>query len=762
MKNLTLISTLILLSYLTLTGQPRQDISFNTDWVFKGKSLSGLSKTEAITLPHTWNSQDAQKGIPFYRGVCEYTKTFLAQANWKNKRVFIHFEGVNITAKVQLNGKDVGEHKGGYAAFVFELTPFLNFDKENNLKVTVSNELNKVVIPLVGDFNNYGGIYRPVRLVVTQAVCISPLDYGSPGIYVKQQNVSEKQADIEVLTKISNATNKPANLTYETTVLAANGTVVSKNVTNQTVAAGNSEVSHRYQIQNPHLWNGKKDPYLYQVQVVIRQNGSVVDTKTEPLGLRYFKIDANKGFFLNGQAIALRGVSRHQDRLDKGSAISDADHQEDMSLMLEMGINALRLAHYQHAEKIYDIADSSGLIVWAELPFVGMPSAAGGVSNGYENTPEFHENAKQQLHELIRQNFNHPSILMWSIFNEIQNPESASPLEFVKELNKIVKTDDPSRLSVGAHMIDPFKNPKMNEVTDMIAYNRYFGWYYAECKDMGVFLDKVHAQYPNLNIGVSEYGAGGALSQHSDVLSVPNPMGSPHPEEWQSYYHEENLKIFDARPYVWGTFLWNMFDFGSFFRKEGDEAGQNDKGMITFDRKTKKDAFYFYKANWSQEPVLHITSSRYVFRKQAATRVKVYTNLQNVILTVNGKEFPAKSPEKGIIVWDNITLSEGTNGVIVQATKDGKTYTDECVWMRENPYKGLNLFRTIFEFLMVAWYWIGAGVLATAFVWFKGIRNRKNAPKWQRILLWTLFIVLLLVTLLMLFAKLYIPSMLGG
>ncbi|MCB0851548.1 MAG: beta-galactosidase, partial [Bacteroidetes bacterium] len=476
------------------------------------------------------------------------------------------------------------EHKGGYAAFIYEITDLLNFDAENQIEVAVNNEANLEVPPLVGDFNNYGGMYRPVNLLITETVCITPLDYASPGIYLKQSNVSKESASLEVLTKFSNESGLETNITYQTTIFDSEGNLLQQNSTQHSIPVGNSGQTHTYTIENPTLWHGKKQPYLYRVKVDIIQNGKIIDVKTEPLGFRFFHVDANEGFFLNGEPIDLRGVSRHQDRQDKGSAISQANHREDMAIMLEMGINALRLAHYQHAEIIYDMTDTAGLVVWAELPWVGGPGGFMGNSNGYENTEAFHTNAKQQLYELIRQNYNHPSILMWSIFNEIQSPDGAEPTDFIHELNDIVKAEDPYRLSVGASMLNPDKDPEIHDITDLIAWNRYFGWYYGEPADMGSFLDEVHANHPEYKIGISEYGAGGSIYQHSDALQSPNPMGSPHPEEWQSYYHEENLKIFDERPYVWGTFLWNMFDFGSHFRREGDHYGINDKGMVTYDR----------------------------------------------------------------------------------------------------------------------------------------------------------------------------------
>ena len=422
----------------------------------------------------------------------------------------------------------------------------------------------------------------------------------------------------------------------------------------------------------------------------------------------------------------------------------------------------LRLAHYQHAELVYDLTDSAGLMVWAELPWVGGPGGFMGSSNGYESTDEFHAISRQQLYELIRQNYNHPSILMWSIYNEIQNPEGAEPIDFIRELNEIVKSEDPSRLSVAASMLNPQENPDMHLVTDLIAWNRYFGWYYKMPKDMGTFLDEVHADFPDAKIAISEYGAGGSIYQHSDELVPPNPMGSPHPEEWQSYYHEENLKIFDERPFVWGTFIWNMFDFGSHFRKEGDHYGINDKGMVTYDRKTKKDVFYFYKANWSEEPVLHITSSRYTFRNERKIEVKVYSNLDNVQLSINGKDFGSKSPDKGILIWEGIELEDGNNGVIVQAMHNGQTITDECIWVIENPYSGINLFIRIFDFMQIAYTVAIGGFIIAVLIWVLVIRRLKKDQKLARIVLWIITVLIALLSLLVALGKIAITNMMGN
>jgi len=760
MKHLNiLITTLTLfLSAFVTFAQPRVEIPFNEDWQFTGSSVSGQKIQERVTIPHTWNATDAQEGIAYYRGNGVYEKQFLAENNWKGKRIFIRFEGVMTVAQVFLNGELLGEHKGGYSAFIFELTNKLRFGEENTLKVLANNEYTLDVLPLFGDFNIYGGIYRPVNLLITPQICISPLDYASPGIYLKQSSVSRSSANVEVIVKISNATGVDKNRQISTTIFNAEGAVVLTQQENFLAVAGESIYSKLFTIENPELWDGKKTAYLYHVKVKLLQDGTITDNKTEPLGFRYFSVDPDKGFFLNGKHLPLHGVSRHQDRYNKGSAISYADHKQDMDQMLEMGINALRLAHYQHSETIYDLSDSAGIIVWAEIPWVGGPAGFLGKSNGYEPTEAFHNNAKQQLLELIRQNFNHPSICFWSIFNEIQNPEDESPVEFIHELNDLAKAEDPSRLTVGASMIDPEEN--IHDITDAIAWNRYFGWYYDQPEDIGRFLDETHKDYPDLCIGISEYGAGASLVQHSQKLKRPNPFGSPHPEEWQSYYHEKHLKAFNSRPFVWGTFIWNMYDFGSYFRREGDHYGINDKGLITFDRKTKKDAFFFFKANWSKEPVLHITSKRHIFRYDEHTAVKVYTNLKSVQLTVNGKNIGEKSPVDGIIIWDGIVLKQGNNGIHVEGKTGNKTISDDCTWVLDTAFGTLQVAK-IYDLLQYLNYFLIVVLLLIILLWREAWRKKNKTYRWKRILTKFTFFVFLFVEIILLLVKVFIGAKLG-
>ena len=677
-----LLTVLAVLFSFHLSAQ-RLVVPFNSDWSCTVSNTAGVTTTSVVTLPHTWNIDDTEKGIEYYRGEGIYAKQFQANPDWKGKRIFIRFDGVMTLAKVYLNDELVGEHRGGYSAFIFELTDLIKYDTENTIKVIANNKYDENILPLAGDFNIYGGIYRPVKLIVTNPVCISPLDYASPGVYIKQTNVSEESADIGVDVFISKLQENNPSADLEISILDRNNKVVETKTSTVQLSGETTKYTESFSVEKPHLWNGTKDAYLYRVQVKLLSNNKPVDEITEPLGIRFFEIKPNEGFFLNGKSYPLHGVSRHQDFEGVGNALLYKHHKTDMDLMKEMGITALRLAHYQHSETIYDLCDTSGVVVWAEIPWIGMPAMFGG-NDGYNKTEAFHNNAKQQLYELIRQNYNHPSIVFWSIFNEIQNNKDNRPQELIHELNNICKTEDSQRITVGASMLRPEED--IHDITDAIAWNKYFGWYYGKPSKMGTFLDKTHKEYPNLSIGISEFGAGGAISQHSQKLKYPNPFGAPHPEEFQSFYHEELYKVFKERPYVWGYFIWNMFDFGSYFRREGEHYGINDKGLVTFDRKTKKDAFYFYKANWSEEPVLHITSQRAVFRDKKKTSVKVYTNLNKVTLKVNGKEMGTKEPVNGTIVWENIELNKGNNGIVVTGKVEGKEYTDYCTWTIDTSY----------------------------------------------------------------------------
>ncbi len=729
----------------------RRVIDFGTNWVFQKIEEGNRAQPEPVSLPHTWNALDAQEGIPYFRGEGKYSKKFIPERIWRFKRVFLRFEGVMTTAKVYLNGKLLGDHQGGYSAFAFEITPYLKQEDSNILEVEVSNRENLEILPLVGDFNLYGGIYRPVSLIVSDRVCVSPLDFASSGVYLHPKSVSTDRAVVEIETHLSQGFNQQQPIGVRTTIRDRVGRQVYSKVLPLFLPKGDTVVSQVAVIDTPFLWQGRKDPYLYQVTVDIFRDYRRVDRVREHLGLRTYSVDAEKGFFLNGEHLRLQGVSRHQDRQDKGSALSRRDHQADMELMEEMGVNAIRLAHYQQAEAMYDLADSSGMVVWAEIPWVGIPDFAGRGTNGYEATPEFHHNAEWQLLELIHQNYNHPSICFWGIYNEIQNPEEESPLSWVQYLDSVARSEDPYRLTTAASMLAP--EEPLHDITQTIAWNKYFGWYYHDPEKLGEWLDELHSQYPNWKIGISEYGAGGSIHQHKQVLQRPNPIGSPHPEQWQSYYHEVHWKIIQERPYLWGTFVWNMFDFGSHFRREGDHHGINDKGLVTFDRKVKKDAFYFYKANWQKDPVLYISSRRHIFREEAYTDVRVYSNLNEVNLLINGKEVGAQKPQNGVALWEDLRLEKGKNTLQVQATQEGKLYTDQAIWVLETGF-GLHSLPKLFDglrYLFPGLLVMGLLVLISgrfAFRRVKGFENRRR-NRWKK-RLWRIAFFLLLILLILL------------
>lgn len=474
-------------------------------------------------------------------------------------------------------------------------------------------------MPLVGDFNMYGGIYRDVNLIVTEDVCISPLDYASSGVKLIQDSVSNEYAKIRTVIQLSNARKLDSKLDLSVTV--KDGSKIVKSYSSSVVVSAGNKIVHEIPMDftNPHLWNGMEDPFMYRVEVCVNENGMVLDSVSQNMGLRYYKVDPKNGFFLNGKHLQLKGVCRHQDRAEIGNALRKEHHDEDLAIMLEMGVNAVRLAHYPQDEYFYDLMDKHGFIVWAEIPFVGP---GGYEDKGFVDSEVFKANGKQQLIEMIRQHYNHPSICFWGLFNELKE-YGDNPIEYIKELNALAHNEDPTRLTTSASN----QGGAINYITDVIAWNRYDGWYGGNPGTLGVWLDDLKKSNPTIRVGISEYGAGASIYHQQEELNQPNPSGWWHPENWQTYYHIENWKTISSRPFVWGSFVWNMFDFGAAHRTEGDRPGINDKGLVTFDRKIRKDAFYFYKANWNKnEPVLHIAGKRCDKRSSNIQTIMVFTN----------------------------------------------------------------------------------------------------------------------------------------
>lgn len=657
----------------TLSAQ-RQVVSLDEDWQFRFSHSVEKGVYDRVDLPHTWNAGDALSGKPDYkRGIGNYRKTITVPDDWKGKRVFIRFEGVNNVADMFVNGCHAGRHKGGYGAFTFDLTDGLRYGAENTFLVRVSNAENLEIMPLVGDFNFYGGIYRNVSLIVAEPVHISMRDYGSSGVRLVQKSVSRESAQVDAVVQLSNDSGSGAEAELRVRLLDGEKEVLASSSA-VSLPAGESSHSIGFSLENPHLWNGTEDPFLYTAEVSLWQDGRMIDRVEQPLGLRYYSIDPEKGFFLNGRHLQLRGVCRHQDRAEVGNALRPWHHDEDAAIMVEMGVNAVRLAHYPQSSYFYDLMDRYGFIVWAEIPFIGP----GGYSDeGFVDIEAFRENGKEQLREMIRQHYNHPSICLWGIFNEL-SMRGDSPVPYIEELDAIAHEEDPTRPTTSASNIDG----ELNFVTDAIAWNRYDGWYGGTPADLGKWLDRTHEEHPELCIAISEYGAGASIYHQQDTVVKSVPVSWWHPENWQTQYHIENWRELSSRPFVWGSFVWNMFDFGAAHRHEGDRPGINDKGLVTFDRKVRKDAFYFYQANWRDDiPVLYLADRRCTERVRKVQTFRAFTNFPEAELFVNGRSCgKAGADSLRVVTWENVELSPGRNEIKVVAGGRKNTVEDsyEC------------------------------------------------------------------------------------
>ena len=582
--------------------------------IMKGWEFTGPDgTTTTVDLPHTWNARDGQDGgNDYWRGTCIYRTRFAApQFNTASQQVWIQFDGVNASAHVVLNGSPVCNHDGGYSTFRANITELLR--DENELTVEVDNSKNDRVYPQKADFTFYGGIYRDVSLMVVSKNHFT-LDYfGGPGIRITP-TVQGADASVQVTTWHDGE----GEVSIELLDAAGN-----------TVATGKGP-DITLTIFNAHLWNGVKDPYLYSCKARLVVNGTVEDETTTRFGVRSFKVDPKKGFFLNGKSYPLHGVSRHQDRKGLGNAITREMHDEDMALIKEIGANTIRLAHYQHDQYFYDLCDEVGMVVWAEIPYIS------------EHMPNGRENTISQMKELIIQNYNHPCIVCWGVSNEItiSTKDKKDMLDNHRQLNDLCHEMDKTRLTTLAcyAMCGPFN--RSAHITDMVSWNLYLGWYVPGFILNDLWMGFFHLCFPNRPFGYSEYGAEGMPNLHST-----HPHRGDHTEEYQAKYHEYMLRCFKRHPWMWATHVWNMFDFAADARDQGGEPGMNHKGLVTFDRKTKKDSFYLYKAWWSDEAFVHICSKRFVERTGSTATIKVYSNQSTVALYVNGNKVGEQTGE---------------------------------------------------------------------------------------------------------------------
>ncbi len=648
---------------------------WNNEWVFNKANWQDIDikkaiEGEVINLPHTWYKDD-----DYYRGEAVYQKKF-AYTKQDKERTFVKFYGVDKVCKIYLNGQLVGQHEGGYNIFVVELSKAIKAG-ENLLTVLVSTDKDLQVSPISGDFAVFGGIHRKVEFISTGETCFDRTYFGTDGVIFNTKVDENGNGVLLAQTVISLGANehKSENINIVYTILDEDKELV------KTECTIDDKMAKRLELEAPILWNGLDETHLYTAAATLVADGIEVDTVEKSIGFRAISMDADKGFFLNGNHLKLHGVAKHQDTHDVFSAATMENWKEDMSLIKEIGANAVRLSHYPHPQEVYDMCDEIGFVTWAEIPMLKL-------------TEDEHlfENAKLQLKEMILQNLHHPSICFWGIQNEIAiYGEFPYMAEKMHVLNDIVHELDDTRFSTCANLNVVHPDSTLNQVTDTTAYNIYYGWYYGEFADHGKFLDEFHRVNPDMPLAISEYGADTNTQFHSD-----EPKVNDYTEEYQALYHETVYPMMAERDFVWGSFVWNMFDFTSPIRQAANIKNRNIKGLVTFDRKTKKDSFYYYKAMWSKEPFVHIASKRYANRCKDNITVKVYSNQPRVILVTDLGTFEADTCN-GSAIFENVPLKYGHNEIVAKAAGsidnaifNKQSIADESyVYVDQNP--GLNV-----------------------------------------------------------------------
>lgn len=715
------LSTIALLATIVATPAAGQDVRsirvLRDGWTFaKGAEApaAGASGWSEVSVPHSWNRvghytnpgehPNRPETLDNYQGVGWYRLAFEVPRDMGGKRAFLQFDAASRTAEVWLNGKRLGSHAGGFSRFRFDATAALKPGAMNTLLVRVDNTAPDAgnatadVLPLAGDFFVHGGLYRPVSLIVTDDVHLDLLDHGGSGVYATTKAIGDGRAAVSVKLRARNDAGRPARVQAVVRLADAAGVVKAEQRRALTLAGrAGAEASVTLDVADPHLWDGVADPYLHRLSVELAgADGRVLDRVEQPFGIREVRIDPERGLFLNGKPLRLHGVGYHQDREGKGWAVSEADIAEDVAIMREMGANSIRLTHYQHGQPIHDLADRHGLLVWDEIPLVSRwtMGTATTASDGLR------ANAAQQMRELIRQNGNHPSVIAWGIANEVDFGKSIpifitnkdgpapDPMPLLAELNAIAKAEDPSRPTAIAtccegRLLGDAEVPITAGAADVSGANRYFGWYYGDPAGLGPHLDALRAARSNQPLSVSEYGAGGATSIHTD-----NPLGGDvdqrgrnQPEEYESYIHETAWAALSGKPYLWATWLWNSFDFATTRRREGDAVDINTKGLVTYDRAIRKDAYYFYKANWSAAPTVHINGRRYLDRAYPFTDVRVYSNAPETELIVGGTSMGTmKDCPQRICVWPKVALAAGGNAVVARGRFAGGVTEDRVEW----------------------------------------------------------------------------------
>ncbi|MED5619125.1 glycoside hydrolase family 2 protein [Ideonella sp. BN130291] len=652
----------------------RVETPLDGPWRFQRADVAGAqapglddSAWPQVTLPHTWNAVDGEAGGAYYRGPGWYRLALVRPAAAGDRRSFLEFDGAALAADVWVNGRHAGRHDGGYARFRFDVTGWLQAGR-NVVAVRVDNGTLPTVAPLGGDFTVFGGLYRRVRLVETAAAHFDLLDHGSPGLEVATTGIAPAGANLQVKARLRNDTSATQSLVLRVALRDAAGQVVAQADQAWRVPVATTETATlALQVSKPRLWQGVHDAYLYRLTAEVLQGEKVVDQLAQPVGIRTMAVDPQRGFLLNGKPYPLHGVNYfHPGRPGKGLAVVDAEIDEDLRILQELGVTGLRLVHFQHPQRVYERADELGFVLWTEIP----------LNSALHDSDAFRSNLAQQLRELVRQNRHHAAVAVWGVGNEVyRSDETVRAL--LAELHTQLKQEDPQRLTAYAHCCAADDHP-MALQADLTGYNRYYGWYDGQLSDIGPWADALHTRLPTRAIGISEYGAGASALHQQDPPQRPQPASRWHPEQYQALFHEAYWPQIQARPWLWGSFVWVGFDLASAGRNEGDRPGINDKGLISYDRQMRKDAYHFYRAHWSRTPMVHIASRRFTPRPAGPATLKVYTNAERVTLALNGRPVGTAHAADGIAVWRDVPLSPGRNLLGVRTDAGA---TDSVVWV---------------------------------------------------------------------------------
>lgn len=708
----------------------RSVVDLSTGWRFHKGDDAAQSQTfsdadwQSVTVPHTWNrigqyepaaKVETTRALDTYQGIAWYRLNFDTPALHDGQRLWLEFDAASRRAEIWVNGRKLGAHDGGFSRFRFDATDFVIPGTKNLLAVKVDNSPPKPggatadSLPLLGDFVVQGGLYRPVRMVVTNAAHVDMTDFGGPGVYARTDRIDAAGASVSLLSKFANDGVAAFSGTAHARLVATDGTVVAE--ASAPVRLGSKakgEIRLRLAVPKPHLWQGTRDPYLYSLEVELRdRKGRIVDVQRQAYGIREVRIDPARGFFLNGTHVPLHGVGFHQDSMGSGWGMTEAEIADRIATIRDMGANTIRLTHYQHGQTVHDLADRQGLILWDEIALVTawtLDETQGPAPAGIR------AQARQQLQEMIRQNYNHPSVAVWGIANEVDfgpgrpdflgrglvvKPSDPAPL--LRELNTLAIAEDPSRQTTLATCCEDRDMPDVPEVagiTQTSGANRYFGWYYGKPDGLAPHLDTLHAKRPGQPQSLTEYGAGGALSLHTDdPLGGPIDMGGRNqPEEYQSWLHEKTWPIIAARPFIWASWIWNSFDFATSTRTEGDARDINTKGLVSYDGKIRKDAFYYYRANWSQEPTVHLAGRRYADRAYQSVDIRAYSNAPSTELRINGRSVGTMTRCDNVTcVWPEVRLEPGENRLEAIGKFDKGEVRDTLTWQlapfRRNAYR---------------------------------------------------------------------------